>query len=85
MQEKDIYNLFTFHSTHSALVMERVLKAEGLGIKIIPVPRVISSSCGLAARTFVGDIENIKTIIQAEEIEIDECYIMTDNNNIRQV
>ena len=82
---KDRYNLFTFHSTHSALFMERALKEKELAVKLIPVPRVISSSCGLAARTMVDDIDNVKAAIAAGEIEVDETYVMTDNGDIRPV
>ena len=63
--------------------MERALKEKQLAIKLIPVPRVISSSCGLAARTLVDDLENVKTVLTEKEIEIDESFIMTENNNIR--
>ena len=65
--------------------MERALKEEGLAIKLIPVPRVISSSCGLAARTLIGDLDNVKKIIENKEIEVDGSFIMADNNNIRPI
>ena len=65
--------------------MEKVLKEKELEVKLIPVPRVISSSCGLAARTLAEDIDKIKEIAAAEEIGIDGSYIMTDGNDIRPV
>ncbi|MEW6724665.1 MAG: DUF3343 domain-containing protein [Bacillota bacterium] len=40
----------TFHSTHLALRYERVARQEGVETCLIPVPRQISSSCGLAGR-----------------------------------
>jgi hypothetical protein len=47
---KPAYTVFTFVSTHHALKAEMVLKHEGLKMMIIPVPREVSSLCGLAIR-----------------------------------
>ncbi|SMB98262.1 Protein of unknown function [Thermanaeromonas toyohensis ToBE] len=44
MQE---FTLFTFPSTHQALKAERVLQAAGLEGRLLPMPREISSLCGL--------------------------------------
>ena len=38
----------TFDTTHMALYFEKACRAEGLSVKIVPVPRSISASCGLA-------------------------------------
>ncbi|MDH7478613.1 MAG: DUF3343 domain-containing protein [Syntrophomonadaceae bacterium] len=42
--------VFTFSSTHHALKAEKVLQAAQLPATIIPVPRRISSLCGLAIK-----------------------------------
>ena len=42
------YYLFTFESTHAAIATEKILKPVG-GI-VMPVPRFISSSCGISIR-----------------------------------
>lgn len=39
-----------FHSIHRVMKAEKVLKAEGVDILLIPVPRQLSSDCGLAIR-----------------------------------
>jgi len=44
------YNIITFHSTYLALRFEKLLKSNKIYVKIIPVPRRISTSCGLAGR-----------------------------------
>ncbi|MFQ5645863.1 MAG: DUF3343 domain-containing protein [bacterium] len=38
----------TFNATHYALRAEKLLKKEKLGAKLVPVPRQVSSNCGLA-------------------------------------
>lgn len=51
MQDSDqAYTVFTFVSTHHALKAEQILKQEQLKPVIIPVPRQVSSLCGLAIR-----------------------------------
>lgn len=42
--------VLTFSSTHQALKAEKVLQAARLPAAIIPVPRRISSLCGLAIK-----------------------------------
>lgn len=66
--------VFTFYSTHLALEFERKLKAAALEVKIIPVPRQISSSCGLAGRILAEDLEKIKVICQENDLEYEEIY-----------
>ncbi|NOY12663.1 MAG: DUF3343 domain-containing protein [Deltaproteobacteria bacterium] len=39
-----------FHSIHRVMKAEKVLKAEKLAVLLIPVPRQLSSDCGLAIR-----------------------------------
>ena len=40
--------LATFKTTSMALLFERTCRAKGLKVRIVPVPRKLSSSCGLA-------------------------------------
>ncbi len=42
--------ILLFDSTSAALQAEKLLKAQGLPFKIIPVPRHISSDCGVCIR-----------------------------------
>ncbi len=42
--------LITFPSTHQALNFEKNFKSSGLSFTLRPVPREISSSCGIAAQ-----------------------------------
>ncbi|MBN1289141.1 MAG: DUF3343 domain-containing protein [Actinobacteria bacterium] len=36
-----------FHSTSSAIKSEKVMKNAGLKVKLIPIPRHLSSDCGI--------------------------------------
>lgn len=42
------YYLFTFESTHAAITTEKILKP--VGAVVMPVPRFVSSSCGISIR-----------------------------------
>ena len=71
---KDYFILFTFYSTHLALEFERTLKSEDIFVKLIPVPRKISSSCGLAGKIKEEDIIEVKNICEENKIEYEEIY-----------
>nr|WP_280956783.1 DUF3343 domain-containing protein [Acetohalobium arabaticum] len=64
----------TFHSTHLALEFERVVKKEEIKAKSIPVPRQISSSCGIAGRFEEEKLEEIKDICRKYDIDFEQIY-----------
>lgn len=68
----------TFHQLTDALMFEESAKKKEPEFRLIPVPRKISSSCGLAARTAMS-IEEVQKILDAEGIESDGIY-KEDNN-----
>ncbi|MBR0204189.1 MAG: DUF3343 domain-containing protein [Synergistaceae bacterium] len=57
-----------FKTTSAALLFERTCRASGLAARIAPVPRKLSSSCGLACefpcdkREFVEELANQRKI-----------------------
>ena len=66
--------LATFDTTHMALFFEKACRVEGLSVKIVPVPRQISASCGLACSYPCGELEHIKNIVGDKEIEVAEYH-----------
>jgi hypothetical protein len=48
--EEQRYVVFLFPSVSYALKAEKILKAAGIAHKLIPVPRHISSDCGVCLR-----------------------------------
>ena len=71
---EDYFVLFTFYSTHLALAFESNLKSNNIFVKLMPVPRKISSSCGLAGKIENEDLEKVKEICKEENIEYEEIY-----------
>lgn len=76
------YYLYTFASTHAAIQTEKTLKpAES---RVMPVPRFISASCGIAVSIKPENKEKAEEIFRAESGLSEEDYnyyhIWTDEN-----
>jgi hypothetical protein len=50
VNDHDDFFVILFDSVHHALMAEKILKKEGIPIKLIPVPKHISSDCGICIR-----------------------------------
>lgn len=48
MREKTKKLVITFHTTAGAIAAEKFCQKQGLAGRLIPVPRAISSDCGMA-------------------------------------
>ena len=53
------FKVALFQSVSASLKAEAALKAEGVFFKIIPVPKSISSECGICVRFLPGDEDRI--------------------------
>ncbi len=67
------YNYITFKSVSFAMKAESILKKKGMDYKTIPVPRSISSDCGISIRFKKEDYEEIKSLLKGvyEKIFLD--------------
>lgn len=77
------YYLVTFKSTHDALYFDKEISQEGYKTVIMPVPRNIGSSCGLAISFSVEDREKVENLIEEEELKIDGYYFVENFNGER--
>ncbi|SDK19683.1 Protein of unknown function [Natronincola ferrireducens] len=71
---KDYYCVLTFHTTHHALNTEKVLKENNVAVKLMPVPRKVSSSCGIAAEFPCELKEAVLNICNSHHIELDQVH-----------
>lgn len=62
--------LATFDTTHMALLFEKACRTSGLHARIVPVPREISASCGLACRYPCDSEETVRQICREKKLEI---------------
>lgn len=79
MQE---YIILTFDSTSFAIQAEAQFKTHTINFKTIPVPREISTSCGLAIRFEVEDLETVEAeLIKTSKITISGIYSFIKDEN----
>jgi hypothetical protein len=64
----------TFHTASMAIMFERTCRKEGIRSKIVPVPRSLSVSCGLACEFPCKDMEHIKQICETKKIEMESFH-----------
>jgi hypothetical protein len=69
MTHTEEYHVILFDSVHHALRSEKILKGIGIPHKLIPVPRHISSDCGVCLR-FTANLRNriVETLTGKVEI-----------------
>ncbi len=72
--------LATFDVTSMALMFEKYCRAAGLKVRIVPVPRQISASCGLACSYPCDQGETVDKICSEKKIETSGRYTLNDSN-----
>jgi len=65
-----VYGVVLVHTTAAAMRGEAVLTRAGLTVKLIPVPRNLSSDCGLAIRFASDDREQVLAALARERVDI---------------
>ncbi len=66
------FSVVLVHSTSHAIRAEKVLRAAGIPCKMIPVPRHISSDCGVCVRVGRADAEAARKALEAAGLEIED-------------
>ena len=68
------HSVMLFYSTSSALQAEKLLKREGIATKLIPVPRHLSSDCGISLRFDRLEEARVRVILEKGQVEIQGIY-----------
>ncbi len=63
-----------FHSIHRVMQAEKLLKQEQADILLIPVPRQLTSDCGLAIRYPETERTKVESILAAAGLTAAETY-----------
>ena len=63
-----------FHSVHKVMKAEKILKKEKIEMLLIPVPRQLTSDCGLAIRYAENEREQIEAILTRENLSPEELF-----------
>ncbi|WP_300409253.1 DUF3343 domain-containing protein [Lagierella sp.] len=67
-------HIITFHTISEALRLERELKSRNLYVKLRPVPRKLSSSCGNCAFISTDELEDVQRVIEEKDLKYDGIY-----------
>ena len=70
----DDVTIYTFHTISQALKFEKILKKNKIEVKLRPVPRKLSSSCGNCAYVNTKDVDKIEELCEENKIEYDERH-----------
>ena len=69
MQNPD-YGVVLLYSTSAAIRAEKLAQEAGLKVKLIPVPRQLSSDCGLSLRFEWDQADVVRSVLEAKGVEI---------------
>ena len=68
------FSVVLFFTTNHALRSETVLERQGLTCKLVPVPRHLSSDCGVCLRIAREDEEQARRLLDEARVEIDGIH-----------
>ena len=63
-------SIFLFHASAHAIRAEKVLQRAGVACKLIPVPRHLSSDCGVCLRVARRDQDAAREALAAARVEV---------------
>jgi len=69
------YSVVLFHTNSAVLRAEKILLREDFSIKLIPVPRHLSSDCGIALRFDRSAETRVREILEVAGVPIDSIHI----------
>jgi hypothetical protein len=66
------YCVVLFNSTSGAIRAEKLAKEAGITVKLIPVPRHLSSDCGVCLRCEAVDVLTLRSLLEKAEVEFED-------------
>lgn len=64
--------VITFFASHHAMRAEKILQGHGLAVKLVPGPRELSPSCGVALRFPFGAADTVQSLLAAHGVEVEQ-------------
>ncbi len=71
---KGEYTVILLHATSHAIRAEKLLQGADIPCKLIPVPRQLSSDCGVCVRVARSDREMAQAVLEAAGLELDGVH-----------
>ncbi|NIS76032.1 MAG: DUF3343 domain-containing protein [Deltaproteobacteria bacterium] len=76
--------ILIFEGTHHVMAAEKVIKGAGIYMKLIPVPRSLTSDCGLAIRIDDDDRGKILSALNKTGNYPKEYYVKDENRYLKK-
>ena len=76
--------ILIFHSIHRVMRAEKELKAAGLDVRLMPVPRELSSDCGLSLAFSWVDWPRVEEELEAAGCVAEEVHRQEGGGYVRQ-
>ena len=70
-------SVFVLYSIHNVMKAEKILKTGKIAFDTIPVPREISSDCGMAIVTDAAGVIRVKQALLKNGIDVKGVYLKT--------
>ena len=74
MPWRDRYAVILVQSTGHAIRAEKVLQMANIGCKLIPVPRQISSNCGVCIRVERTDVDTARIALEKNKVDFESIH-----------
>lgn len=74
MSEKKYYTVLLVYSSSYAIRAEQILSKANICSKMIPIPRHISSDCGVCVRIGTEDKEKALSLLHSYNLPLDGAY-----------
>ena len=71
---RDKHAVILVYSTSYAIRAEKILHQAGISSKLIPVPRHLSSNCGVCLRIERTDVEKAHHALETAKVEIEAIH-----------
>ena len=71
-----VYGVILFPSIYFALRAEKKSKEKGLSVRLIPVPRHLSSDCGVCLRISWEQRETIESLLKKEGVKMEGMHLL---------
>ena len=68
--------IFLVYSTSHAIYIEKMLAGADIPCKLVPVPRHLSSDCGVCVQIALGDLERAGEVLENTHIELQGIHTL---------
>ena len=77
MRKKELRTVAAFHTTAAAMSAERLCRQEGLEGRLIPVPRSVTSDCGIAWSAPAELRDTLERRFREAGLEVSGVYLLS--------